>query len=285
MAALLDSVPPYALITCDVEITSAEGLYQLRSIREVLDAQEVPCTFFTEFVQSNLGLLRKEGIVKAIEESGRHQVGVHIHWRDSREAGLRGRDCASFLAELDEAVELAGAAGVKGARAFRAGGLCCSTAMLQALVSRSFTVDSSVAPGLNEPLGWHQGHTNVCDKPWYFPHRDAYWRAADNPAERVGLLEVPVTRLRPAWPLWKFATLQPDTPLKNIIVRQAFRRTLPDRLVNVILHSWGSGSLRGSRFAIFLRELTDLIAELRRHEAQFMTMEEVHGRVTCGESA
>ncbi|MDQ3070862.1 MAG: polysaccharide deacetylase family protein, partial [Acidobacteriota bacterium] len=167
---------PSAALTCDVEVRDDAGLRQFRELIDLVNMLDVPVTFFVEYLGGDRGSRREREKVQAMAEGGRHEIGLHIHWRGAYAGGIQDRPVEAFDAELGEAMALAEAAGAPRPVVFRSGGLCCSTAMIHALVARGFRVDSSVAPGLNEPNGWKQGHQRVPHAGWYVPDAGAYAR-------------------------------------------------------------------------------------------------------------
>ncbi|MDQ3070863.1 MAG: hypothetical protein M3R55_14190, partial [Acidobacteriota bacterium] len=88
--------------------------------------------------------------------------------------------------------------------------------------------------------------------------------------------EVPVTRLRPSWPLWRGCTLQPGAALARVMVRQALAR--PQAFANIITHSWGAGALRGDRFNEFLVRTRLMIKALDAEKVTFVTLGEMGAR-------
>jgi len=266
--------PRDCCLTCDVEIFSKEDARGFEGILDTLQKGRTKATFFIEMVKGNERIIKDCNVISKILDPGLHEIGLHIHWKDSRIRGIHHYSHEMFRGELAEAISLL-PGHAQNIKSFRAGGLCCSLKMLEVLGEFGFSVDSSVAPRLNESGHWRQRHKKVPYVSWYFPDKRLYWKPARIQAERIGILEIPVSRLIPSWRFWRYCTLQPGNPLNPVIIRQ--RRSSPQKhgLLTVIMHSWGCGRSRGRRFPVFADQLKSLIELLVRMDFRFVTLQEV----------
>jgi len=162
-------------------------------------------------------------------------------------------------------------------RSFRAGGLCQTTTALEVIARHGFHVDSSVASGLNEREGYFQEHQRVPSRSWYFPSKLGYDISASRKEDRMGVLEIPVTRLMPSLGQWFPYTLAPAVYqeglfwLPEFIVNEWLLKSFWERplVITPILHSWGD-NLEGG-FSSFLARLSKMIRLLVGKEFQPLT--------------
>ncbi|MCJ7563457.1 MAG: hypothetical protein MUP52_02575 [Candidatus Aminicenantes bacterium] len=264
--------------TCDVEISTEENVRELERIIEIFDRESIKATFFIEILPINERILKAHNIFEKILSKGIHEVGLHIHWKDSIRSGIKHYTQNMFRQELRGSLGLFPGLSPH-LKSFRAGGLCCSSKMHDVLSEFGFLVDSSVAARLNEPIHWRQGHKKVPYISSYFPDKDDYWRAATNSLENTGILEIPVSRLIPSWRFWRLCTLQPGNPLNKIIIKQRLSWKNPGCLLTVIMHSWGCGRNRGKKYSTFLIQTKSLIHYLKRKNFRFWTLQEIRQKV------
>lgn len=259
----------FSCVTCDVEIGSEKDVKDLESILYLVDKYDIRCTFFIE-TRNNFELL--SDIRSAFRG---HEVGLHIHWGDmlSYTKSLKNVPLDIMRFELETGLRSLQNAGFDPI-SFRGGGLCCSNAALKLLKEHNFKIDSSVAARLNETKGWFQGHTNVPYMSWYHPSKISYDIVASSPKERVGIVEIPVTRLMPSGRTWFPYTLTPTNPLYGIIIRELTIKSLWESptLITPIFHSWGEGKFREERFPLFLNRLDDFIKFIIRKDVECTTL-------------
>jgi hypothetical protein len=165
-------------------------------------------------------------------------------------------------------------------RSFRGGGLSQTTLALGLVHDYGFTVDSSVAANLNERERWFQNHVNVPYRSWYFPSKKGYDIPAQCIGDRIGILEIPVTRLIPSWRSWSPYTLEPSTLLVEIITTQWLIRSRWENplLVTPIFHSWGDGKVRVGRktFDRFLEQVSKMIKQMLKKSLRPHTLKEAY---------
>jgi len=250
-------------LTCDVEDS---GIESLGLIKETSGKHKAPITWFVE-----PRLCREPAALNLLREYCQHgdEVGLHVHWKGSLDVGLRNVPTEQIRAELEEAMQL-----LKPHYelvSFRGGGLCQSTPALQAIAERGFRFDSSVATGLDEPEGWHQGHDSILPLSAYYPSPTGYDVVSHDVDERLDILEMPVTRGMPSPTLW-CNMLEPDiTPLTvmKLVFRQyRMRRHFQPLVIMVaILHSW-SPQRRGT----MTRNLDRFLEHARGRGVDFETV-------------
>jgi hypothetical protein len=240
--------------------------------------------------RKNFHLLEKLD-VKSPSDS--HEFGLHIHWGDSNEQyssekmGLHSLPVELLRREMEEGVESCVELGFR-PTSFRGGGLCQTTVALQLIHEHGFTVDSSVAPRLNETERWFQGHAAVPYRSWYFPSKKGYAIPAPSIEDRIGILEIPVTRMIPSFRSWSPYTLAPMSPfLFKVITRQWEFKSRWEKplIVTPILHSWGDWKVRiGERsFDQFLERSSRMIEHILKRRFKPQTLAEAYSVVceTC----
>ncbi|MBN2098744.1 MAG: polysaccharide deacetylase family protein [Dehalococcoidia bacterium] len=250
-------------LTCDVEDSSVESL---GLIKETSNRHKAPITWFVE-----PRLCREPAALDLLREYCRQgdEVGLHVHWKDSLDVGLRNVSTEQIRTELEESMHLLKP--YHEPASFRGGGLCQSTAALQAIAERGFRFDSSVASALDEPEGWHQGHQRIPPLSAYYPSPRGYDVVSHDGDERLDILEIPVTRGMPAPTLW-CNMLEPDiTPLsimKLVFQQYHIRRHFQPLVIMVmILHSW-SPERRGT----MIRNLDRFLEYARSRKVDFETV-------------
>ena len=250
-------------VTCDVEDSSIESLEQ---VKETCERHKAPITWFVEPrlcpEPSALNLLR--------DYCGRgDEVGLHMEWEGSLARGLRSIPTEKISAELEEAMQL-----LKPyfeLVSFRGGGLCQTTAVLEAVKKSGFRFDSSVACGLDEPMGWYQGHDRILPLSAYYPSRRGYDVVGFENSDRFDILEIPVTRGSPYPKLWS-NMLEPGisslgmmkTVFEQYYVRRQFQ---PLVLMVVIFHSWSP-----RRSATMIRDLDKFLEYAKGRDSEFETI-------------
>jgi len=264
-------------ITCDVEVKSKENIRQLETIVSLLNKYDVKSTFFIEITQKNVGLYAGSKILSSLNNEG-HELGLHIHWGNmgSYTKGMENISLKYMQYELESSLKLAKEIGFK-PTSFRGGGLCCTNTSLRLIMEYGFKVDSSVAAKLNEGKGWFQGHNNVPYRSWYYPSKQSYDMPAFSPDDRLGILEVPVTRMIPSGREWFPWTLTPTSPFFRFIVNEWVikSRWEPVTVITPIFHSWGEWKLREKKFPLFLDKLEKMIRFLKGKNFEFKTLREL----------
>jgi peptidoglycan/xylan/chitin deacetylase (PgdA/CDA1 family) len=251
-------------LTCDVEIENEEDLKRFVRILEIFDRYHFPITFFLKVSSGNLAFLER---VDMETFYGAHEFGLHIHWGESdtlpssRSRGLKSLPTGVLEREIQEGLRNCMKIGVR-PTSFRAGGLSQTTRALKVINKYGFKVDSSVAAALNEKEHWFQNHGRVPYRSWYFPSKNAYDIPASDIEDRMGILEIPVTRLIPSTRSWSPCTLTPTTPLFKLITMECLLRPRIESplIITPIFHSWGdwrvrSGERTFDRFAEILRRM------------------------------
>jgi len=246
--------------TCDVEIDREEDLRHFARIIKLFDHYNVRGTFFVIVSAENYPLLEDFDLSSRLEN---HEIGLHIHWGEScrpNNSYTRGLDALSTIVierEMRECLEYCRKLKFR-PTSFRGGGLCQTTEALKLVAKSGFRVDSSVAAKLNEKNGWFQKHTRVPYRSWYFPGKENYDVPASDADDRMGILEIPVTRLIPSLRKWSPYTLDASATLvfKIIVNEWLFRSRWEHPLVIVpLFHSWKE-SLQGlGHYDRFLRRL------------------------------
>lgn len=272
-------------LTCDVEIENEEGLVCFVQILELFERYRFPATFFVKVSSDNLPYLER---INMESRYGMHEFGLHIHWGESstlassRSRGLNSLPTDLLNREIEEGLENCMKMGFK-PRSFRAGGLSQTNPALKVIREHGFRVDSSVAAGLNEKEHWFQNHGRVPYRSWYFPSRNAYDIAASGIQDRMGILEVPVTRLIPSTRSWSPCTLTPTTPLLKLITMEWLLRSRLESplIITPIFHSWGDWRVRsgGRTFDRFLEMLGRMIVYLLRKGLTPRRLDEVYALV------
>ncbi|MCX9084513.1 MAG: hypothetical protein OIN87_06950 [Candidatus Methanoperedens sp.] len=261
----------FSCLTCDVEVASTKNIEELKAIISLINRYDAICMFFIEISQKNFDLYK--GISNLFEK---HEVGLHIHWgsMESYAKGLEKISIETMQTELEISLELLNKLGFKPI-SFRGGGLCCTDASLRLLKEYGFKIDSSVAAKLDEKEGWFQGHGSVPYMGYYYPSKRSYNIPAVSLKDKVGILEVPVTRMIPSGRSWFPYTLTPDNPFYKFIVYEWMMKShgKSKALITPIFHSWGEGKLRGNKFPKFLEKLDQLIRFLINRDIKFIKFE------------
>jgi len=270
-------------VTCDVEIIEKEAdLSRLLRIFELLDYYHCKGTFFIDASSQNFRLLKRLDLRSYTDM---HEFGLHIHWGDSsgpnssRYKGLRSVPIEVLKREMAEGYENCARLGFR-PTSFRSGGLCQTTDALELVKKYGFTVDSSVGAKLNEKHLWLQNHAAVPYRSWYFPSKKGYDVPASDVEERIGILEIPVTRLIPSFRSWSHYTLTPTSSLLRVITTQWLIRSYwEDPLViTPIFHSWGDWAVWSGKqsFERFLDRLGKMIEYMLKKRLEPMTLTEVY---------
>lgn len=269
-------------LSCDVEIETESGLSQLKEILRLFKHYHVKGTFFLLVSLKNLPLFES---LDFASYSDSHEFGLHIHWGESskpetsQSKGLESIPIDIIAREMEEGLECCKRLGFR-PRSFRGGGLSQTTSTLKLVERYGFQVDSSVAPKLNEKGAWFQKHTYVPYKSWYFPSRHAYDIPASSIEDRIGILEIPVTRLIPSFRAWSPYTLGPTNPLLKIIINQWLLRSAMENplLITPLFHSWGARGFRHTHtdFDLFLKRLGRMIEYFLKKKFEPLTTSEVY---------
>ena len=263
-------------ITCDVELKSRGNIEELEKIAALLNKYGINITFFIELTQNNVYLYLDSKILSVLDT---HEIGLHIHWgnNESYTKGLENISLENMQRELEDCLKLSKELGFRPI-SFRGGGLCCTNTSLKLIRDYGFKIDSSVAAKLNEKAGWFQGHTNVPYRSWYYPSKQSYDIPALDYEERLGILEVPVTRMIPSGREWLPWTLTPVSPFFKFIVNEWIikSRREPKTVITPIFHSWGEGKLRREKFPLFLNKLEEMIKFLISKDFKFMVLKDFH---------
>lgn len=272
-------------LTCDVEIENEEGLRCFVQVLELFESYRFPATFFIKVSSENLPYLER---IDMESRYGMHEFGLHIHWGESntlassKSRGLNYLPTDLLNREIEEGLENCMKMGFK-PRSFRAGGLSQTNPALKVINEHGFRVDSSVAAGLNEKEHWFQNHGRVPYRSWYFPSKSAYDIPASDIEDRMGILEIPVTRLIPSTRSWSPYTLTPTTPLFKLITMECLLRPRVESplIITPIFHSWGDWRVRsGERtFDQFLEMLRRMIVYLLRKGLTPRRLDEVYALV------
>lgn len=250
-------------VTVDVEDSNIESLTR---IKEVCREHNAPVTWFVEPrlcceipALNLLGDYSKQG----------DEVGLHLHWKDSRSLGLPNLSTEQINLELEGALKLLRPR--FGVKSFRGGGLCQTASVLDILSQKGIEIDSSVAHGLNERHGWYQGHNKVHPISAYYPSRMGYDVVSHEDSERLDILEVPVTRGMPALRLWNNMLepgITPPRMLGLVFEQYSIRRQFqPLVIMIVIFHSWSPRSK-----ATMLSDLDGLLDHARDRNTEFETI-------------
>lgn len=263
----------YSCFTCDVEIDSTQNIEELKNIVSLLNKYRINCTFFLEITEKNFDLYSK---IPGIFEN--HEVGLHIHWghMESYNKGLKEIPIETMRSELKHSLKLLKDIGFIPI-SFRGGGLCCTNESLDLLKEYNFKIDSSVAAKLNEKGGWYQRHGNVPYLPWYYPSKRSYDVPASLQEDKIGILEVPVTRILPSGSDWFPYTLSPESPIFKLILNEYLLRSKlePATIVTTIFHSWGEGRLKREKFPLFIDKLENLIRYMTAKNFEFITLKDL----------
>jgi len=263
-----------------VEIDNKEGLYQLAEIFKLFRHYQIKGTFFLLLSPESSSLLKSFDLCSY---SDQHEFGLHIHWGESNKmqtsfaCGLKSISSDILRREMAESLECCKRLGVE-PKSFRGGGLSQTTSALEVIHEQGFLVDSSVAFGLNEKESWFQEHTKVPARSWYFPEKRRYDLPASLIEDRLGILEVPVTRLVPSLRSWAPYTLTPTSPLYKAIVKQWLFKSWWENplLITPIFHSWGT---RYENFISFLKKLSRMMEYLLRNRLEALSLSEVYDRI------
>lgn len=102
---------------------------------------------------------------------------------------------------------------------------------------------------------------------------------AEDPEERMGILEIPVTRMIPSGRSWGPYTLTPTSPLQRIIVNEWLRKPRREDplLITSLFHSWGN--FTRVNFDGFLRKLNKMLTYFRAKDLEPVTLSEAYGVV------
>jgi hypothetical protein len=264
-------------MTCDVEVKQKEGLNQLRQILHLFDSYRLKGTFFFLFSCQDYNLLESSDLLSYFD---RHEFGLHIHWGERNKSktslrdGLESLSVDTLKKEMEEGLECCKRLGFR-PKSFRGGGLTQTTPALKLINRYGFLVDSSVASKLNEKGGWFQKHMRVPYRSWYFPSKKGYDIPASHIEDRIGILEIPVTRLIPSFRSWFPYTLQPETPLFKVIVSQWLFRSRWEKplLVTPIFHIRGES---GRDSTLLLTKLSRMIEYMLKKKLEPLTFTEVY---------
>lgn len=263
----------YSCLTCDVEVGSSQNIEELKKITSLLDQYEINCTFFVEVTEKNVALYSH---VSEIFEN--HEVGLHIHWghMESYNKGLKKIPVEAMQTELQESLQFLKEIGFR-PMCFRGGGLCCTNESLDLLKKHKFKIDSSVAAKLHEKTGWYQGHKSVPYLSYYYPSKNSYDIPATSLKDKIGILEVPVTRMIPSGNAWFPYTLSPESPIFKYILNEWILKSKLETLTTVtpIFHSWGEGRLRNEKFPQFINKLEKMIKYMTTKKLEFITLREL----------
>lgn len=267
----------YSCLTCDVEVESSRNIEELKYIVSLINRYGISCSFFMEITEKNVNLYSE--ILEIFEN---HEVGLHIHWgnMDSLTKGLKNIPIEQMTRELRESMKLLKEIGFKPI-SFRGGGLCCTTESLNLLKENKFKIDSSVAAKLDEKGGWYQGHKNIPYLPWYYPSKRSYDIPTRFKDDKIGILEVPVTRMIPSGSAWSPYILSPESPAYKLILNEHCLRSKREHInvVTTIFHSWGEGKLKKERFPIFMDKLENMIKYMKRKNFEFITLQELQMKI------
>jgi len=258
-------------VTCDVEVKFRENIEEIENIVALLNKYDVNSTFFIEVTQNNIDLYLDSKILSCLK----HELGLHIHWGnfESHAKSLENISLEKMRRELEDSLELSKELGFRPI-SFRGGGLCCTNTSLKLVKDYGFKIDSSVAAKLNEKERWFQGNMNVPYKSWYYPSKQSYDIPAFNYEEKLGILEVPVTRMIPSGRAWFPYTLTPSSPFFKFIVYEWIIKSRWESItvITPIFHSWGEGKLRGKKFPLFLDKLEKMIKFWIGKNFEFITL-------------
>ena len=266
-----------ACLTCDVEIEHKEGLYQLEEILRLFRRHHVKGTFFFLLSLKKYHLFESSDLLSYFDQQ---EFGLHIHWGESNKPetslckGLEFHSTDILKREIEEGLECCRRLGFR-SKSFRGGGLSQTTPALKLVRRYGFQVDSSVASKLNEKAKWFQKHIHVPYRSWYFPSKKGYDFPASRIEDRIGILEIPVTRLIPSFRSWFPYTLEPTTPLFKVIINQWLFRSHWENplLITPIFHSWGE---RGKDITSFLKKLSRMIEHILKKKLEPLTLSEVY---------
>jgi len=269
---------PIVCMTCDVEIQRKEELGPFKKILQMLDSYSLRGTFFLIISQDNYDAFENLDLQSYSE---RHEFGLHIHWGDSMKTGssertgLRSVPIGVLSSEIKCGIERCQKLGFT-PKSFRGGGLCQTTEALKLISGHGFRVDSSVAARLNEKERWFQRHLQVPYRSWYFPSKEGYHIPASNVEDRIGILEIPVTRLIPSLGSWFPYTLTPTTPLSKIIINEWLFKSHWESplLITPIFHSWSQSDYRW-HYNQFLSKLSKMMKYILDRRLEPLTFREV----------
>ncbi len=264
-------------LTCDVEIEHKDGLHNLEEILQLFRHHHVKGTFFLLLSLKNYPLFESSDLTSYFDQ---HEFGLHIHWGESNKpetslaCGLESLSVDILKREMEEGLECCKRLGFK-PKSFRSGGLSQTTPALKLINRYRFHVDSSVAAKLNEKKEWLHKHMHVPYRSWYFPSKKGYDIPALRIEDRIGILEIPVTRLIPSFGSWSPYTLTPTTPLSKVIINQWLFKSCWENplLITPIFHSWGA---MGGGFTSFLKKLSGMIEYLLKKKLEPLTFSEVY---------
>jgi hypothetical protein len=265
-------------ITCDVEVQSKKNIEEIKDILALTNRYNIEGTFFIQTTHDNIDLYLDSKIVSNFKN---HELGLHIHWgnEESYIKGLENISMEVMQRELEACLEFSKELGFTPI-SFRGGGLCCTNTSLKLIKDYGFKIDSSVATKLNEREGWFQGHMNVPYRSWYYPSKQSYDIPASSLEDRIGILEVPVTRMVPSGRGWFPWTLTPESPFFKFIVYEGIikSRWEPATVITPIFHSWGEGRLRAEkdRFSLFMGKLENSIKFMVSKNFEFMRMRDFY---------
>jgi hypothetical protein len=294
----------FVCLSCDVEGNPDTWSKELEKLVHVVNKNEAKITFFVALDEGETHLFkysRTAQMLHSFEQQG-HEIGLHIHWGSwkiaeeiRKDFHKRIRICPSYLnslesigteaieAELQYYVELMHRLGFS-PTSFRGGGLCQTTDCLKILAKHGFEVDSSVAPGLNEKGAWHQNHIHVSyDRSYYYPSKTRYDLPAKNEEERIGILEVPVTRQRTSSGSW--SSILTAKSFMQVYNWAVLHQKINPKVVTLICHNWEierasysllTQSLKNLRLHFsFVSAFKHVLTMLKREGVKFVTMKEL----------
>lgn len=239
-------------------------------------------------------------MLHSFEEEG-HEIGLHIHWGScqvtskikenfkkgvefckSRRESLRSFTQKEIKGELEYYLELMHELGFS-PRSFRGGGLCQTTDCLKVLAEHGFEVDSSVASGLDEDR-WHQDHKHVpYERGYYYPSTTGYDVPAGAGEDRMGILEIPVTRAGTDHGAWSSVLTVRSFP--KVYEWAILHQKISPKVATLICHNWEIGrdsfslltqSLRNLRLHFsFISAFEHILTILKREGVKFVTMKEL----------
>ncbi len=289
----------HVCLTCDVEGNPSKWMKELSRLMRIIDRYEARTTLFLSLERGIDSLPKHEiaNLLHSLERRG-HEIGLHIHWGSSqiedgleKDSELGFRNCKSFKSslrsftreeiadELEKYLDIMSELGLSPV-SFRGGGLCQTTECLRILNEHGFKIDSSVAPGLDEASGWHQEHANVpYDRGYYYPSKADYARPANNENEKIGILEVPVSRMRTYDTSWNSVL---DLPIRNwegIYDWVVANQEVTPKVITPLCHTYMIRNFGFSR-RVALSVLREVLHHLRNEEdVVFTTMKELRERL------
>jgi hypothetical protein len=267
----------FLCMTCDVEIEKKEDLVQIEKILQMFHSYHIKGTFFFLLSSKSYSLLEEADVFNHFDKQ---EFGVHIHWT-KMDAVLKHLDRSlgsvpieSLEEDMVNSINRCKKLGMK-PKSFRAGGLSQTTSVLRYVTKCGFEVDSSVAADLSEKDKWFQNHQKVPYRSWYFPDKRCYSLPAKLEKDRMGILEIPVSRLIPSSNRWFPYTLTPTSPFAKVIINQWLLKSRWEKplIITPIFHSYGT---RAKNFSLFFSKLRNMIEYLKRKKLVSLTMSEVN---------